>query len=159
MAAQPTLLKIKLDSATQAVSAISSLLRVMQAALRESARGNTEGTGLFAEKPEPILMVTAAADGEKFNLTFTFADPATHRPIHALSEVAFTSFFDAVEFLLKSQPRRTLWGGPARPSSTGDEATDRIALAWQVLSRLSNISLELGGRRSEASESSIEISS
>ncbi len=140
---------------------MSSLLRVMQAALRESARGTPEGTGPFAGKPEPILMVTADAggDGKELLLTFAFADAATRRPIDALSKAGFASFFDAVEFLLKSQPRRTFWGGPTRLSSTGDETADRVALAWQELSRLSNVSLELGDRRIEASESSIEISS
>lgn len=161
MATEPARLKIKLDSATQSVSAMSSLLRVMQAALRESARGTPEGAGPFAEKPEPILVVSASAgdDGGELELKFAFADAATRRPIDALSKAAFASFLDAVESLLKSQPRRTLWGGPARLSSTGDETADRIALAWQELSRLSNVSLELGNRRIEASESSIEISS
>ena len=133
----------------------------MQAALRESARGTPEGTRPFAVKPEPILMVTAdtGGDGGVLELTFAFADATTRQPIDALSEAGFASFLDAVESLLKSPPRRTLWGEPARLSSTGDGTADRIALAWQERSRLSNVSLKLGDRRIEASESSIEISS
>ena len=140
---------------------MSSLLRVMQAALRESARETPAGAAPFAEKPEPILMVTADAggDGEALELTFAFADASTRRPIDTLSEAGFSSFLDAVETLLKSQPRRTLWGGPAPLSRVGDGTADRVALAWQELSRLSNVTLELGDRRIDASESSIEISS
>lgn len=161
MATETTRLKISLDSATQSVSAMSSLLRVMQAALRESARGTPEGAGPFAEKPEPILLVTtdSGSDGKGLELKFAFADAATRRPIDALSDAGFANFLDSVESLLKSQPRLTLWGGPARLSSKGNETADRIALAWQELSRLPNVSLELGDRRIEVSESSIEISS
>ena len=139
---------------------MSSLLRVMQAALRQSARLTPIGLDAFASKPEPMLMVTADTDIEQqqLALTFFFANATTHKSLNALSESSFKVFFYAIESLLKSQPRLTLWGGPARLGSTGDRDPDRTDLAWQELSRMPNVSIELGKRRIKVLESSVEIS-
>ena len=146
---------------------MSSLLRVMQAALREAARRTSAGAQSFAEKPEPILMVTATSGGPgedtPLELALSFVDASTRRPLAELSQAGFDAFLDIVEKLLKSQPRRTLWGQPAglprgeHSPGGGSELDGRVARAWGELSRFSNVSLELGKRRIDLSAYSIEI--
>ena len=59
------MLEVALDRSRLPVSNLSSLLRVLQAALREIARSSDEGRRAFAESPYPVLVTAAATEEDQ----------------------------------------------------------------------------------------------
>ena len=136
------------------VSYLSSLLRVVQAAVREVARHAEGSRDAFAELPQPVLHmvvqsyehepagqlakpsnhVAAAAntrDADEGGLTlhFSFADPVDSTTLSELSSAAFEAFAEQMVQMLKGLPQRGLWGQPTagpRPAAT----TRRSTGAW-----------------------------
>lgn len=134
-------LLIALKPAAQSVSAVSSLLREVQAALREAGRIDPNTARAFEVDQSPVLMVriTNAADG--VSLGFEFADPVTRVPLADISEAVALRFIGALETELKRRPLRTLWGQPAaarRRSGEGerDPLGDRASMVLAELSRM-----------------------
>ena len=56
-------LTLTLDAKSLPVSYVSSTLRVIQAALRDFARGVEGGESLFGGQPQPVLLVDAGDVG------------------------------------------------------------------------------------------------
>lgn len=103
-------LEIGLDSCQLPVSYLSSLLRVVQAALREVARSADDTRQPFSQAPQPVLNLSAQVVGGDLVLRFSFADPLDSTPMPRLSERTFESFFEGFRQLLKGLPQPGLWG-------------------------------------------------
>ena len=99
------------------VSYVSRTLRVLQAAVREVARGVEDAGELFESQPSPSLLLDAetTADG-KLVFSLYFADPSDDAPMRDLSTRAFAPFMSAFGDALKRMPQRGLWGRMARRS-------------------------------------------
>jgi hypothetical protein len=157
-----TELVLQLDSATQPVSLMSSLLRTVQAAVREALVTVPSGAERFAEAPHPVLLTSIAESGAGggLELRFFFADPESSKPEPEVSRTAFGAFMDRLEEALKAQPQRMLWDSPARPPrgpAESDGPSARIRQLWDDLGRLPSIALAVGPRRVTVTRGSVEI--
>lgn len=116
-------LTLALDANSLPVSYVSSTLRVIQAALRDFARGVEGGESLFGGQPQPVLLLDAVTSGEtEIVLELYFADPEDDTPMPELSARAFEAFMANFGKLLKRMPQRDLWG--AMSSGSGAPRSD-----------------------------------
>ena len=121
-------LRLALDAESLPVSYVSSMLRVIQAALRDFARGVEGGESLFGGQPQPVLLLDAATSGGPgLVFEFYFADPEDDAPMPELSAQCFKAFMAGFGKMLKRMPQRDLWG--AMSSGAGaprfESETDR----------------------------------
>ncbi len=92
------------------MSYVSSTLRVLQAALRDFARGVEGGESLFGGHPQPALLLDSASNEREVVVELYFADPEDDAPMRELSARAFAVFMAGFGKLLKRMPQRDLWG-------------------------------------------------
>ena len=111
------ILAVRLDNENVPVSYMSSLLRVVQAVLREVAR-SVEGPGSrFVQSPQPILVLSRLSTDGDLVLSFTFVDPLDYAPLEDLSDDTFAALLDRFAEFVRGLPQPSLWGGAApRPS-------------------------------------------
>ena len=150
---------ISLPNSTHSVSALYSLLRESQAAVRNAAINSDAWTEFTADHPDPVLQVLTRNEANGgLILEFFFANPQTREPLNAISESSFTAFMGGLRDFLKSQTQRTFWGEPARSGGAADGSTGRSAQVWAELSRVGVKTISVGTRRIELTDSGIEIS-
>jgi len=155
-------LVLRLSSATLLVSSLSSLLRTVQAAVREAVLATPAGAQRFVETPHPVLLTSVRErPGEGgLELHFFFAELASSRPEPEFSKAAFAAFMDTLEETLKAQPQRMLWDAPSKPprgAGRGQGPSPRIRQMWDDLGRFRNVTLSVGSRQITASGGSVEI--
>ena len=131
------------------VSHVSSTLRVIQAAVREVARGVNESSSLFEGRSQPVLLLDASASANPgLILSFYFAD-SNDAPMRELSEQVLSAFMDEFARVLASRSQLGLWGRTARGSGSGELESDiarRLDELKVLLRRFGNASLSLGDR-------------
>ena len=103
-------LEVALDHRRLPVSYLSSLLRVMQAAVREVARDDDATEESFVQQPQPLLHVAVGTSGEDIVLRFSFVDPFDATPLCELSSRVFRAFLERFIRFLKELPQPGLWG-------------------------------------------------
>ncbi len=143
------LLEIALDSANLPVSNLSSLLRVVQAAVREVARSGDETRASFAQQSPPMLQLSATVVGKELVLRLAFADPGDSSPMSRLSKLTFGLFMEQFGQLIKGMPQRGLWGeafGGAQRGRHESEATRRLDELRRELRRFPRARLTCGAR-------------
>ncbi len=143
-------LTLALDATSLPVSYVSSTLRVIQAALRDFARGVEGGESLFGGQPQPVLLLDAVtSDGPALVFQLYFADPDDDAPMPELSARAFDAFIIGFGKLLKRMPQRDLWGTMSSGSSAPrfESETDRRLNELRTeLRRFGRAVLRRGGR-------------
>ena len=140
-------LEIGVDSNRLPVSYLSSLLRVVQAAVREVARRADGARESFEKQPQPVLHLTVHPDDAELTLRFTFADPVDSEPLPELSSIAFNAFVEQFTQLLKGLPQRGLWGesiGSAQPGRFDSEVYRRLDQVRLEMRRFTRARLNLG---------------
>ena len=111
------LLEMKLNPSHLHVSYLSSLLRVVQAALREVAQSEDGTRHHFDQRPQPILVLSSLETDDDLTLHFTFADPRDSTPLGELSSQTFNALLDRFREFVRRLPQPSLWGGAAPGSS------------------------------------------
>jgi len=152
-------LTIRLNSATQHVSGLSSLLRTLQAAVRDAAQKTEAGAKMLAAQPAPVMGVTVRGGaGRPLELAFHFSGP-DGIAIAELDAAAFGAFMSELAAALKITPQRTLWATPLRPliRSAGDN--ERMRLFLEDMSRIGGVEISWGGRMVALSEGRVESTS
>ena len=144
-------LLLSVDARAIPVSYLSRTLRVLQAAVRETARGIGENAALFQSKPSPSLLLDAetTTDG-KLLFKLYFAEPSTDAPMPELSRRAFAPFMTAFGDALKRMPQRGLWGRMARrsePPRFRSESDRRLDELRVELRHFAGATLRHGARR------------
>ena len=122
-------LEITLDRHHLPVSSLSSLLRVLQAALRELARSSDSTRGLFAEPPHPVLRLSAVTSEHDLVLSFVFDQPGEGGPMRELSGAVFSQLMSSLGEFIKALPQKGLWGqtvASSRPQRYDSEAARRL---------------------------------
>ena len=141
-------LEIALDSGYLPVSNVSSLLRILQAALREVARGGDADP--FAEPPYPVLRVSTVTADEELVLRFAFFDPLASSLMTDLSERTFGLFLDLLgEFIKRLPQQRGLWGesvAGARAAASDSDLTRRLEQLRIELRRFGKARVSFAGR-------------
>ncbi len=144
-------LLLTLDARSLPVSYVSSTLRVLQAAVREVARGVEDGRSMFDGQPQPVLLLDATmSEGSDLYFNLYFADPADDAPMAELSHRAFAPFMQEFGRVLKGMPQRGLWGRMARTSGHRrfrSEAARRLDELRVELRHFRKAVLKHGGRR------------
>lgn len=154
---------VELRPASQSVSAVSSLLREIQAALREAARAVPNTARLFDGDQSPVLTVQFAGSADRVSLAFDFVNPTTRASLTGVSEAAAKGFMSALEEELKRRPQRTLWGQPAviARHRAGDGDRDPLSeRASAILSELGRVTAAFvagAGRRIRVEGETAEI--
>ena len=153
-------LQITLNSRDLPVSSVSSTLRVLQAAVRDVARGVDDARGLFKGQPQPVLLLSTEVEGCNLYLNVYFADPLHSTPMLELSAQAFEPFMVKFGNLLKLLPQPGLWGRMARrsgPSSIETETDRRLDELRVELRRFSRATLRFGNRSISFDGDQLEI--
>jgi hypothetical protein len=157
-------LEVVLKPASQSVSAMSSLLREVQAALREAARAAPQTASLFEGDQAPLLTVRFESAAGGVALVFEFVNAASRAPLAEVSTAVAKRFIVALEAGLKRRPHRTLWGQPAVPgrrrggdAGRGDALSERAAVVLAELGRVPSASISGGGRRIRIDGETAEI--
>ena len=131
------MLVLVVESRALPVSYVSSTLRVLQAAVREVARGVEHGGRLFESQPQPALLVDAETTAHGgLILKLYFADPNDDAPMPDLCNRAFSPFMEEFGRVLKGMPQRGLWGRMARRSGSA-------RFRSEVARRLDDLRVEL----------------
>jgi hypothetical protein len=156
-------LVITLKPASVSVSAVSALLREVQAALREAARADPESSSLFEGDQPPVLNVRFDGTADGVSLAFDFVDASTRAPIEQVSRVAGRRLVAALERELKRRPQRTLWGQAGvsarrRPTDAeSDPLSGRAAVVLSELGRVTGAAVAGAGRRIRLEGETAEI--
>jgi hypothetical protein len=153
-------LSVRLDPGAVSVSYLSSLLRVLQAALREVARDNEQTRRHFDSKPQPVLMVGGVRAGNGLTVDLTFADPLDSSPLEALSSHTFHAFLDNLGEYVRKLPQPRLWGGAARRPPPRELETDlarRMDQVYVELRRVPKVTVRYQGRAIEVEGDRMEI--
>jgi hypothetical protein len=107
-------LTIRLEPGSIPVSYLSSLLRVLQATLREVARTDEGTRREFGQRPQPILDLSSLTADSGLSIQVAFAKPGDTPPLRQLSTGIFEAFLDRFTDFVKGLPQPGLWGGAAR---------------------------------------------
>lgn len=141
-------LSIEIAQASVSVSYMSSLLRVVQAALREVALDTDGAREHFEGRPQPLLAMPAPAGGDSIAMSFVFVDPQDSSPLEKLSAATFGSFLDRLQAHVASLPQPSLFGGASRRPTreAASEVERRMDQVYAELRRASRVTLRHGGR-------------
>ena len=107
-----TTMTLQLRNTPLKVSAFSSLLRSMQAAIRDTVGGPLL-LDEYSQQHGPFL-VTSIIDNSDDNVTLAlwFAD-GDDQPLWDITHTVFERFMRAIEVALSRGDQRTFWGAPA----------------------------------------------
>ena len=142
------------------VSYLSSLLRVVQAAIREVARGSQNTRQMLDDSPQPQLVLSKVAADAGLTLFFTFAHPIDSTPLDELSAQTFEAFLRGFGEFVRGLPQPSLWGGAApRPSQGAPESEleRRLDQVYRELRRSRRATMGFGGRTVEIEGERMEI--
>lgn len=103
-------LELALDATDLSVSNLSSILRVLQATLREVARDIEETREEFERQPQPVLQLSISDAGVDVVMGFHFADPSDSKVMAQLTERTSAGFMDRLTQFIRRLPQRGLWG-------------------------------------------------
>ena len=153
-------LEIELQRGNVPVSYMSSLLRVMQAALRQVALTNNGTREQFDRRPQPVLVISRLSADDTLSLELVFIDPLEGSPMHELSNQTFGAFLDGLATFVSSLPQPGLWGGPAHRSPQHpfeSEVARRMHQVYSELRRTPRAVLRFQGRSIEIEGDRMEI--
>jgi len=154
------LLAIQLQPSHVSVSYLSSLLRLVQAALREVARSEDDTRTYFDQNPQPVLQLSRLQTGSALTMYFSFIESGTGAPFSELSAQIFGGLLDRFSKFVQGLPQPGLWGGPAnRPSQYPfeDNLTKRMDQLYRELRRSPKATLIAQGRTIEIEGDRLEI--
>ena len=143
------ILEIVLDAGYLSVSNFSSLLRVIQAALRVVAQDVDPASDPFARPPYPVLRLLTVREDDGLVLQLAFFDPLDSARLDDLCERTFALFLDRLSEFIKSLPQRGLWGESVAGAQVrvGDsEVTKRLEQIRIELRRLGRARVRFAGR-------------
>ena len=153
-------LAITLNSAHMSVSYLSSLLRVLQATLREVAMSNDGTRRQLDQRPRTILMLSGFTVDGDVTLLFTFADSRDSTPLRQLSSQIFDAFFDRFSEFVKGLPQPGLWGSAARRSprrASESTVVGRMDQMHRELRRSTKAAMRFRGRSIEIEGDRMEM--
>ncbi len=142
-------LVIELASRGLSVSQLSRLLRVLQTAVREVARGAEEFQPLFEQRPSPLLLMSADVADARLRLSISFAESGDSAPMPDLSARAFELFMDRFAKLLEDTTQLGLWGQVVRgagPHQFDSEVDSRLNELRTEIRHFGSARVSFGGR-------------
>lgn len=119
-------LRVRLGNAPHKVSALSSLFRSLQAAVRETAVAGAPIDSMFSNQEGPFLLAEVESKTSK-NIIFAlwFAD-RDNNPLEQTSVKVFSRAMRELEQCVNRGSQHTFWGSPATAIRI-DQTDDRMA--------------------------------
>lgn len=157
---QSQTLQIRMNSEDIPVSYMSSMLRVLQAALREVAKGVDSAGSLFDNHPQPVLLLSAHNERRQLTLEVSFADPVDFTSLTKISGQTFDSFMVQFANFLGDLAQLGLWGQivqRAGPINIDTETKRRLQELRTELRRFGRVTLSHGNRNISFNGTQIEI--
>ena len=145
---------MNLGSNVHTVSALSSTLRTLHAAVRETAGRTGIGEALFESRPAPIFTTEIASRDGGLQLSLFFGD-REGQPLDDASHKAFGAFMEEVVTAVTADPQPTLWETNARIRPR--PANQRLRLFLDDAIRLRDAEIAACGRRVRVSDSRIDV--
>ena len=142
-------LEISLRSKHLPVSYVSSLLRVLQAALREVGKDNDGTRDVFSIQPWPSLVMSSKITNDEWVLQLVFKEPRNARPMYEVSSQTFEAFLEHFRQFLKNLPQPGLWGKSmaiARDEPYESEVIRRMDGLRQELRRFTRATVSFRGQ-------------
>ena len=152
-------LSIELGQSEVSVSYMSSLLRTVQAALREVALDTEGAREQLGVRPQPVLVMQRLEADRAITMSFVFEDPLEGEPMADLSSRTFESFLDRLGAFVMSLPQRSLWGGASRRLSQALDSgvSRRMDQVYAELRRAPKATLRVGRRSLEIEGDRLEV--
>ncbi len=152
-------LTVTLDFSVLSVSYLSSLLRILQASLREVARSIDDVRGRFDELPQPVLVVCQLDGGDDLTLQLVFTDADSGGPLTELSATVFGAFMDELGEFIRGLPQPGLWGRAALspPEPDAPELSKRMDQVYREMHRSSKSAISFRGHTIEIEGDRLEI--
>jgi hypothetical protein len=134
------------------VSYISSLLRTLQAAIREIAISDVDVQNFFNEEKKPALVISNLAFQDAFELEMIFIDGVERKFNENLSRYVFDKF--VVEFIsfVRTLPQPGLWGDASSKSwdsKTKSDVEIRMYQIYRELKRCTKVIIKSGAKKIE----------
>lgn len=153
-------IELSLEARFLYVSYLSSLLMVVQAALRELANYSERTKSYLEATPQPVLVISRVENGKHLKLRFSFVDPSSRQMMSDLSSSVFAAFITHFIRFLKEQPQPGLWGPSTRaprPREYGSELERRLDQFRLELRHFDRATLAYGNRRVRIEGDRVEI--
>ena len=131
------------------MSALSTLLRALQACLREVARADGLVGERFEESTGPVLMATLQSSRGDLVLRLEFVDRDSSESMPEVSSRVFEAFLEQLGDFIKTLPQPGLWGVSTRGTKRGryrSAAEKRMDQIRTELRRFPRSDLSSGGR-------------
>ena len=145
---------VDLGSNVHAASALSSTLRTLQAAVRETAGKTGIGDELFESRPTPVLMNEVTSEDGRLQLSLYFGG-REGEPRDDASQKVFSAFVEEVIAAVTADPQPTLWESSARIRPR--PANQRLRLFLDDVFRLRDVEISAGDKRVRIQDSRIDI--
>jgi hypothetical protein len=149
-----------LEPGDLSVSYLSSLLRVLQAALRDVASSEDDIRQQFDWRPQPMLVLSSQTAAGCLMFLFTFADAMDSKPLQDISSRTFNVFLDRFGEFIRGLPQPGLWGGAARGSPKrpfDSQVARRMDQVYRELRRSPKATLRFQSRAIEIEGDRLEI--
>lgn len=155
------MLELHIVTTHLSASYLSSLLRALQASLREVAHSRESTNQEFTRKPQPVLILDKIISGDDLTLYLIFSDAVNSKPLPGLSRQTFNTFIDDLTDFVKGLPQPSLWGGASLPTPRTRTRTEsdlikrmdqlyrELRRSKQIIIRFNNRSVEIEGSRME----------
>lgn len=151
---------ISFDRSMIQVSYLSSLLRILQATLREVGQTREQTRQRFEQKPYPVLMMTISSVENFLSVEMLFADSSNSSILSNFSRQIFEAFLDQFSKYISDLPQPSLFGGAAPKSSmvSSDKPLSvRMDQIHRELRRAGKVAIHVGKRSIRIEGESMEI--
>ena len=155
-------LELQIVTTHLSASYLSSLLRALQASLREVAHSRESTNQDFTQNPQPVLILDKIISGDDLTLYLIFSDAVNSKPLTSLSRQTFNTFIDDLTDFVKGLPQPSLWGGASLPTPrtrtrTESDLIKRMDQLYRELRRSKQITIRFNNRSVEIEGSRMEI--
>ena len=153
-------LTIKLPTESVQVSYLSNLLRVVQAALRETASSTDDTLSTMSRNPAPLLFSSVDRHNGITTILMYFGDANDNRLIEEFSKLVVHRFLEGLNEFLNGNAQSSLWGYTVseQRASYGKDSDVRYAQVIKVMKKLSASSLSSDSRCITFTENGFEVS-
>ena len=141
-------LTIKLPTESVPVSYLSNLLRVVQAALRETASSTDDTLSTMSTNPAPLLFSSFDRHNGITTAFMYFGDANDNRLMEEFTKPVVHRFLEGLNEFLNGNAQSSLWGYTVseQRNSYGKDSDVRYAQVTKVMKKLSPSSLSSDSR-------------
>ena len=153
-------LTIKLPIESVPVSYLSNLLRVVQAALRETASSTDDTLSTMSTNPAPLLFSSFDRHNGITTVLMYFGGANDNKLIEKFTKLVVHRFLEGLNEFLNGNAQSSLWGYTVseQRASYGKDSDVRYAQVTKVMKKLSASSLSSDSRCITFTENGFEVS-